>query len=353
MVTGVMPRIPRTARGRHEAPDLTWYVGGTSAGVGVLLFLLAAIPADAAKLSSDTIKLANRYVPANIAALQDQDEVPDWARQKKNELGENRGTRARGDEGRAGKKDSPKQQGRLAIKGEPTNPDPHLGKSAADLARTMGALGTLRQQSGPMASIFGRDAAIGRDAETALGGLIGTQVGEQWGVGGWGLVGPGRGGGGTGEGTYGFGNLGTIGLCRGPNCGPGYGNGDYFKGIPGRDRGYVPSGPVVSVGTIKLIGSLDRDIIRRIIRSHMKEVKFCYEKELVRKPSLCGRVAVRFTITGTGVVSVSAIESSTLGDAAVEQCIAQAVHRWEFPRPENGGLVLVTYPFVLHTGGAR
>ena len=32
---------------------------------------------------------------------------------------------------------------------------------------------------------------------------------------------------------------------------------------------------------------------------------------------------------------------------ALECCINNAVHGWRFPPPEGGGIVVVTYPFVL------
>lgn len=35
---------------------------------------------------------------------------------------------------------------------------------------------------------------------------------------------------------------------------------------------------------------------------------------------------------------------------AVEQCIASAVHRWEFPKPQ-GQVAVVIYPFVLKSSG--
>jgi TonB family protein len=204
-----------------------------------------------------------------------------------------------------------------------------------------------------MVSIFGRGDAVGRDAQSALGSLMGTDLVDNWGPGGLGIVGARRGGGGTGDGTYGFGPLGTIGLCRGPNCGPGTGHG-YPPGIGGMPLTRRPSGPEAVGGQAKVIGGLDREIIRRTIRAHIKEVKFCYERELIRKPGLFGRVSVQFTITGMGAVSSAAVASSTIGDANVEGCITAAVRRWEFPHPENGGIVHVTYPFVLQAaGGAR
>ncbi len=61
---------------------------------------------------------------------------------------------------------------------------------------------------------FGTDSALGNDPMSALGSLMGDQVGSNYGFGGLGLRGTGRGGGGTGEGTIGLGNLGTIGHGR-------------------------------------------------------------------------------------------------------------------------------------------
>ena len=76
-------------------------------------------------------------------------------------------------------------------------------------------------------------------------------------------------------------------------------------------------------------------------------MKFCYERELVKSPNLMGRVMIQFTIGGNGTVLNSIVQSSTMGNPPTEQCIATAVRRWEFPKPQGGGIVMVTYPFVL------
>jgi hypothetical protein len=54
---------------------------------------------------------------------------------------------------------------------------------------------------------------------------------------------------------------------------------------------------------------------------------------------------------GKGQVITSALQSSTMGNTTVENCMVQAVKRWPFPAPEGGGLVLVSYPFVLAPAG--
>lgn len=204
-------------------------------------------------------------------------------------------------------------------------------------AREVGVLGILRQQPGQgPASIFGRDSALGGSgAEDSLGGLVGAEIGDAYGSGGLGLVGTGRGGGGSGEGTIGLGNLGTIGRGSGRSD-------SYGARATGRR-----TAPGVVPGVAEVRGALDRELVRRIIRRHINEVKFCYERELTRNPRIEGRVMIQFTIAPTGDVPQSSVQSSTLGSIPVEQCIASAVRRWEFPRPLGGGIVLVTYPFLL------
>ena len=54
----------------------------------------------------------------------------------------------------------------------------------------------------------------------------------------------------------------------------------------------------------------------------------------------------------TLAVQTAALAASTISNGKVEQCVVEAVRRWTFPSPEGGGIVVVTYPFVLEqTGG--
>jgi TonB family protein len=101
----------------------------------------------------------------------------------------------------------------------------------------------------------------------------------------------------------------------------------------------------VMSGAASVRGSLDKEIIRRIIRRHINEVKHCYEQELAREPRLAGRISVQFTIAETGMVVASVLQSSTMGNPRVESCVVKSVRRWEFPRPSDDGVVIVTYPF--------
>jgi tetratricopeptide (TPR) repeat protein len=118
------------------------------------------------------------------------------------------------------------------------------------------------------------------------------------------------------------------------------------------DTGRPRSAPRVEQGKLVVRGSLDKEIIRRVVARHLNEVRFCYEKELMSKPELAGEVTVMFTISAEGSVVAAIVQRSTMNDAQVESCIAGAARRWEFPKPEGGGIVIVNYPFVLRAADA-
>jgi TonB family protein len=158
-------------------------------------------------------------------------------------------------------------------------------------------------------------------------GLIGNQIGEAYGVGG--LIGNQ-----IGE-AYGVGGPDSAGTGRGA----------------GRRRGRRLHPPRIALGRVEARGSLKNEVIRRIIRRHINEVKYCYQKELQANPDLHGRVVIQFTISPTGQVVSSVVQDSTLRNRSVETCSAMAARRWLFPRPRGGGIVVVTFPVTFRTAG--
>jgi TonB family protein len=324
------------------------YTVGSTIAVLLFLLMIFAVPPDPKSLSLDLFNSDNRFVNFLIKPPEEkEEEIPEWLKKRGPDEQGGKGKRHKGEEGKMGKKTSDKKQGLYGLKGPKDNIDPHLAKKLAEEEiKNAGILGVLKMAEGShIASIFGRDTALGTDAENVLGGLIGNQIGEAYGIGGLGLVGTGAGGGGTGEGTIGLGNLGTIGKGGGGGSGSGYGRG--AGGLGGRRA----RAPEVLPGQANVRGSLDKEIIRRIIRRHINEVKYCYEQELTRKPELGGRVAVQFTIAANGQVVASVLQNSTMGNTRVESCVVQAVRRWEFPKPLGGGIVIVTYPFNFTPAG--
>jgi pSer/pThr/pTyr-binding forkhead associated (FHA) protein len=191
-----------------------------------------------------------------------------------------------------------------------------------------------------LSTIFGH-GGLGGDLKGAIGNMFGPAVGDAQGLGGLGLRGTGVGGGGVGN-TIGIGDIGTKG--RGGGL-AGYGHG---LGNLGRKSG---SDVAISSGNPVVEGSMDKELIRRVIHSHANQVRFCYESELQRHPGLNGKVTVKFVIQSNGTVSHAGVDSSSLGNANVEGCIVSRVYQWQFPKPKGGGIVQVNYPFLLKESG--
>jgi biopolymer transport protein ExbD/Zn-dependent protease with chaperone function len=118
--------------------------------------------------------------------------------------------------------------------------------------------------------------------------------------------------------------------------------------LPGSE---VPS-PAVPPAASDKRGSLDKEIIRGVIRANIQQVKACHEAGLARGPGMAGRVEAVFTIGRTGKVVSAGMENSTLGDPEVAACIAREVRRWVFPAPSGGGIVVVRYPFSFQPAEA-
>lgn len=197
------------------------------------------------------------------------------------------------------------------------------------------------------ADVFADGPALGADVQDIVGNLVASNPGSAFGPGGLGVKGTGRGGGGEREGTIGGGGpLGTTGRFGGQG-GPVYGIGPGVGGLHTR-QSTVPS---FIPGILHVNGTLDKEIIRRTVRRHLNEVKSCYEQALVTRPSLTGRIVVQFAIAPTGRVLSSVVQSSSLGVAAVDSCLVNAVKRWEFPQPDHGGLAVVSYPFSFSPAG--
>jgi hypothetical protein len=93
-------------------------------------------------------------------------------------------------------------------------------------------------------------------------------------------------------------------------------------------------------------------VIRKAISERIGDVRSCYEQALDGWPQLEGRVVTKFVIGPDGLVTRSAVADNDTGLLGLGCCVNKAVETWRFPPPEGGGIVIVTYPFVLETTAA-
>ena len=321
--------------------------GASFAAHALVLFLVLSLPPSSKELTLEMFKTAHKLVGYTTRPELQKEEVPEWLRKQQLEDAGRAGQAHKGEMGEMGDpKVDKKKKKRFSVKGPRDNPNPMFAKQLAkEMVKNTGLIKLLGPNSkSRFAHIWGTEGALGDQAEDAMGKLVGDSVGEGYGIGGLGPIGSGRGGGGVGTGI-GVGALGTIGDG-------GWGNKRGKRYAASARMRRLTKGatvPPVRLKPPKVDGCLSKSIIRRIVRRHLNQVKYCYTKELQNKRDLYGRIVVKFSIASTGQVVSSSIQKSTLNNIAVESCVAQAVRRWLFPKPEACGLVVVSYPFILTT----
>ena len=170
----------------------------------------------------------------------------------------------------------------------------------------------------------------------SVNGLIGTK-GTQVGSGGLGTRGSGLGGGGSAD-------LSISGaLARGAYTGQASADSSGF----GELRPRLRAGDAVETGEVSVMGSMDRTLISDIVRRNIAGIRYCYQRELTKDPSLAGRVTMKFTIAADGTVSAAEVSSSTLANAATEQCLVHRFYAMTFPVQSGGGEMIVNYPLIF------
>jgi pSer/pThr/pTyr-binding forkhead associated (FHA) protein len=260
--------------------------------------------------------------------LEKKEEIQDKKKEDKNpDAGE--GAKAKKEEGKVGKKDAKMDK----AKGDKVQ----MQKQQLDkeIAENAGVLGALRDDS-QLDSVLG-STGLNADMMNGIGGLIGAK-GTQIGSGGLGARGSGLGGGGTAEG---LGGLGTKGRGSG---GSGYGSGGGNFGSKGEGGiGTVGGDPII-------LGALDKSLIDAVIKRNMSQIRYCYQRELTKNPSLGGKITVKFVIAKDGTVSSATTKTSTMNNPTVESCINSRFMRFQFPEPKGGGIVIVSYPFIFSPG---
>ena len=313
----------------------------------VLLFLQSGFivasnnfPYQTDVLADDLFKNPSRMAKFIIKppeAPKPAEKLPGEKSPKKEEQSGEMAEKNKGEEGKMGKKEAPRTDGKSAPKA--------IDPNAKEVVKRMGVLGALgRGGGGGLATVFG-SGGLGGDLRGAVGNMFGNTVGDSLGFGGLGVRGSGGGGGGAGE-TVGIGGIGTKG--RGGGLG-GYGQG---VGSLGRktDRDIA-----ITAGVAQVMGSIDKELIRRVIQEHAAQIRFCYEEQLTVNPKLAGKVAIKWVIDADGNASNASVDagSTTLASDKVHQCMMARIVSWQFPKPKGGGIAVITYPWILRASGTE
>lgn len=309
----------------NEDPDyplmaIFSFIGFLGVMFGVIMYFS---PKPAA---NEMVEIPDRFV--ELLLEKQEEDKKDKKKPKANpDAGE--GAKAKKEEGKVGKKDAKMEK----AKGNKVE----VKKQELDrqIAENAGILGALRD-AGELDGVFG-SSGLDANLTGGVGGLIGAK-GTQIGAGGLGARGSGLGGGGTAEG---LGGLGTKGIGSGKS---GYGAGGGNFGAKGEGGiGTIGGDPII-------LGALDRSLIDEVIKRHMNQIRYCYQRELTKNPALGGKIVIKFVIAKDGSVSSASKKTSTMNNSSVESCVVSRFMRMQFPEPKGGGIVIVSYPFIFSPG---
>lgn len=87
--------------------------------------------------------------------------------------------------------------------------------------------------------------------------------------------------------------------------------------------------------------------IDKHIKDRMPRIAQCYQRALLGKPGLVGKVTIGFVITQDGSVGAARIQRSSLVNEQVEQCIRREILSIRFPPPTSSKPLQISYPFVF------
>ncbi|MCC6996585.1 MAG: hypothetical protein IT370_18385 [Deltaproteobacteria bacterium] len=80
--------------------------------------------------------------------------------------------------------------------------------------------------------------------------------------------------------------------------------------------------PTVTLGTLGVTGTLQRELVRRALRRGTPRLLYCYEKQLLIKGELAGSLKLSFAVDAAG--KTSAVEATGF-DATVASCVTQVL----------------------------
>ncbi|HEY8207304.1 MAG TPA: AgmX/PglI C-terminal domain-containing protein [Myxococcaceae bacterium] len=320
---------------QRDRADYTFFkIASISLLMGVALVVSLLITPREAQSSSDLFRDSAQQVAHYLVhpAV-----VPKPVKPKqKSTLAE--GEKASEEEGKMGKPEAKQEEADPSRPGSPIV-DPTKREADRTTIHHVGLLGAVARLGGKDGSsnVLG-PGGFGTGINDAVGGLkTGAGMGDAHGFGGLGERGKGPGAGGTG---LGLGGLGTKGKGRGP---PG-GTGD-LGGLQKEVVKVVPGKTIV-------VGGLSKEVIYKVVKSHEREIQYCYEQELNAHPDLSGKVAVVWTIGPDGGVTDATVTETSLSAERAEQCILTRIRRWKFPEVPGGGIVTVTFPWVFKPAGS-
>ena len=120
-----------------------------------------------------------------------------------------------------------------------------------------------------------------------------------------------------------------------------------FDGVAQKGSVMVAGVPVERIA----LSNINPDEIRRILRDHIPQFRYCYQSELdanKNPENIQGRMNFKFSVGGAGKVLRSEIISEEISSDKVRDCIKNVLHGIKFPSPGDGRTYDVAQPLNFY-----
>ncbi len=101
-----------------------------------------------------------------------------------------------------------------------------------------------------------------------------------------------------------------------------------------------------------VLGSMDPELLRKILREYLPQFRHCYQAELDANDSSQGTVDLNFRINGSGKVSSVKVKGRKFSQGTVN-CLGSVLKLIQFPKPKGGGIVDVRQPLNFSSSKNR
>ena len=98
-------------------------------------------------------------------------------------------------------------------------------------------------------------------------------------------------------------------------------------------------------------GVADRDSIREIVGRRLPELQVCYEQAIDQMPGAEGKLTLDWDLVADGTVENLKVAKADKKIQGAVPCVLAKVKTWRFPRPPEGEVMAVTYPFCFSENG--
>jgi pSer/pThr/pTyr-binding forkhead associated (FHA) protein len=118
--------------------------------------------------------------------------------------------------------------------------------------------------------------------------------------------------------------------------------------VDGKKRIYTAGIPSRAV----VLGRMDPDVIKRILRDHIPQFTGCYQRRLDNsRKAIGGRIKLNFVIGASGHVTRAGVDSQSRLPAAIKSCVINVLRGIQFPEPPGKGVVEVKQPMNFQARG--